>query len=138
VTDSLKNNMVFEELENLKRINLELSNELNSIKNASGNKKLTRSPRVELGADIEFIGDFDIVNATGIDISDGGLCFELSAPLPFDMRFEHKEEDHSYRANLAWMRQLPDGKYRFGFEFVKKGLEDEGDLTFDDQDGDDW
>jgi hypothetical protein len=68
-----------------------------------------RSERSSLEAQIEFIGDFDIVEASGVDMSDGGICF--------DMKVTTSDWEQIQRANLAWMKRLESG-YRFGFEYV--------------------
>lgn len=91
----------------------------------SGGAVQQRSKREPFHAGIECIGDFDILNAEGIDLSDGGICFELSAPLPFEMRFETTEEDgdktpEEHRAHLVWIRELDEGRFRLGFRFVPR------------------
>lgn len=80
-----------------------------------------RTPRLEISADIEFIGDFDIVRARGVNLSGGGICFEISECLPFEMRFEANGEKHTHRARLVWLKRLEDGACRFGFEFEPSG-----------------
>ena len=77
-----------------------------------------RAERQPLQAQIEFIGDFDIVEAQGVNLSSGGICFEVSESLAFEMRFEAGDGQHRHRAHLAWMEALPDGGHRFGFKFV--------------------
>ena len=84
----------------------------------SSQKHFVRSPRQELCAEIEFIGDFDIVQAKGINLSDGGVSFESDGDLPFEMRFELEGETHSYRAHLIWVKRLPQEGYQFGLKFV--------------------
>ena len=77
-----------------------------------------RHERKKLEADIEFIGDFDIVAASGVDISAGGICFEVSHPLPFDMKISIGGEKHIYRAYLVWVKSTGGDNYRLGFEFI--------------------
>ena len=77
-----------------------------------------RAQRRELDAEIEFIGDFDLVSARGVDISEGGICFEVGEGFPFEMQFQWDGEEHRHRARLVWMKRLEDGSYRCGFEFV--------------------
>lgn len=79
---------------------------------------VSRSQRSDLNANIEFIGDFDVVQAQGIDLSEGGICFGTADGLPFEMRFELEGEVHQHRAHLIWMKQQEDGTYRFGLKFV--------------------
>ena len=77
-----------------------------------------RQEREALQTDIEFIGDFDIVVASGVDLSDGGICFELAEGLPFEMRFSLDGTAHQKRAQLIWVKRLEGGQYRFGFTFL--------------------
>ncbi len=79
---------------------------------------ILRSPRKEFRGDIEFIADFDVVEAKGVNISETGICFELKEDLPFEMQFEHKGALHRHRARLVWVKRLPEGGYRFGLEFI--------------------
>ncbi|QTA91305.1 PilZ domain-containing protein [Desulfonema magnum] len=81
-------------------------------------KFVKRSLRKEFEADIEFIGDFDIIEAKGINFSEGGICFELSENLPFEMRFEYEGKLRRRRAHLIWVKHLPEGGYRFGLKFI--------------------
>jgi len=78
-----------------------------------------RIERQELRTHIEFITDFDIVEAKGINISDGGISFELYEDLPFEMRFDYQGEPHHHRANLVWIKRLPFGGFRFGLMFTQ-------------------
>lgn len=76
-----------------------------------------QSDRKEISVDIEFIGDFDVVCARGVNLSDDGICFDVFESLPFEMAFEHDGAHLRLRAFLAWMKHLPDGRQRFGFSF---------------------
>ncbi len=71
-----------------------------------------------ISTQIEFIGDFDIVTATSVDISEGGVCFDVPDGLPFEMQFEVDGVVQRHRAQIAWMKRLPEGGYRLGFKFV--------------------
>ena len=85
---------------------------------AGGSGEAQRTERSPVKAQIEFIRAFDIVEATGVDRSEGGICFDVPDTLCFDMKVTTPDEEEIYRGNLAWMRRLKDGRYRFGFEFV--------------------
>lgn len=90
----------------------------------AGEKIAQRPKREPFHAGIECIGDFDILNAEGIDLSEGGICFELAGALPFEMRFETGENDEKeteeHRAHLVWIRELDEGRFRLGFRFVPR------------------
>ena len=77
-----------------------------------------REAREPLDATIEFIGEFDVVEARGVDISTHGLCFEVAEPLTFDMRITDGGKPQEMRGRLVWMRATEDGHYRCGFEVV--------------------
>ncbi len=77
-----------------------------------------RSPRTEINASIEFIADFDIVEAKGINLSESGICFELDEDLPFEMQFSLEGKTHRYRARLVWVKRMCKGGYRFGLQFI--------------------
>jgi len=78
----------------------------------------TRARRKPMQASIEFIGDFDLLEAEGVDISETGICFELPRPLPFDMQFMQNGELISRRARLIWVKQLDGERTRLGLRFV--------------------
>jgi len=77
----------------------------------------TRAPRQPLKSEVELVGDFDILEAEGVDISDSGICFDLKNSLYFDMRFLYGEVLVEKRARLVWVRQMEDGYARLGFNF---------------------
>lgn len=77
-----------------------------------------RAARKPMHASIEFIGDFDLLEAEGVDISDTGICFELHNSLPFDMQFMQNGELVCRRARLIWVKQLEGERSRLGLRFV--------------------
>ncbi len=93
--------------------------EMEKQTDAQPQKPVSRAPRKEMDASIEFIADFDIVEAKGINISESGICFELTEDLPFEMQFTLDSNLHRHRAHLIWVKRLPDGGYRFGLKFVE-------------------
>ncbi|MGY8825012.1 MAG: PilZ domain-containing protein [Candidatus Latescibacterota bacterium] len=104
-----------------------LINELNELRQRvssleqqlADDRKPQRDERNEFSTAIQFIGDFGLVKAKGLDLSDGGVGFEVEEDIPFDMEFEYKGQTHQHRANLVWMRRLPNGCSRFGFQFLE-------------------
>jgi hypothetical protein len=77
-----------------------------------------RSHRVELDTEIEFVGDFDIVKAYGVNLSESGICFELEDSLLFEMRFARQGKVEQRRAQLIWVKNVEGGRSRVGFRFV--------------------
>lgn len=85
----------------------------------SAEPAMPRSQRLPLDARIEFIGDFDVALARGVDHSAGGLCFELDDDLPFEMRFSLDGQEQMRRARCVWLRRKPEGGYFIGLEFIE-------------------
>ena len=77
-----------------------------------------RALRESMETEIEFIGDFDLLVARGINISEGGICFETQEAFPFEMKFEWKGKTCRRRGRLVWVERTERGGYRLGFEFV--------------------
>ena len=76
--------------------------------------------RKKINAEIEFIADFDLIKAKAINISTGGISFETSSNLPFEMRFQHKGKTVSRRAKLIWLKHKKRSGYVFGLKFIGK------------------
>ena len=81
-----------------------------------------RASRSPLKTEIEIVGDFDILEAIGVDISDTGICFELKKQLFFDMRFMQGERLVEKRARLVWVKYVDDERARLGFHFVETDI----------------
>ena len=79
----------------------------------------TRQDRIPLDTTIEFIGDFDVAKARGVDLSEGGVCFELDEDLPFEMRFKMDGKEQTRRARCVWLRSKPDKGYFLGLQFIE-------------------
>ena len=101
-----------EEIHQLKARLAELEDQLEQTESPQ------RPQRSELSTSIRFIGDFGLLEAKGIDLSDGGICFEVEGEIPFDLEFEHDGKTQQHRAHIVWMHRLPDGRSRFGFQFL--------------------
>ncbi len=78
-----------------------------------------RAPRETLHSRVEFIADFDVLEAMGLNISESGISFELYEDLAFEMRFEFGGEVQHHRAHLVWVKRLQTGGYRFGLRFTE-------------------
>jgi len=89
-----------------------------SAADAAAAADATRPERSQLQTSIQFIGDFGLVEAKGLDQAEGGIGFELEQDIPFDMEFEIDGELHQHRARMVWMQRLADGRSRFGFQFI--------------------
>ena len=81
-------------------------------------KSTSRPPRLKIQSNIQFIGDFDVLSAQGIDLSQGGISFVVADPLPFEMEFKYAGKDRRRRGHLMWVKQLPEGGFSFGLKFV--------------------
>lgn len=112
---------LIEELEAARRQLAAVKSELEHLKSqdpGEDEKPVFRQPRREFNGAIEFIADFDIIEARGVNISEGGICFEIDEDLPFEMQFRHAKTLHRHRAYLIWVKRLPGGGYRFGLKFA--------------------
>ncbi len=103
------------EIQTLRRRIEELENQLDACMNIAVQERM---PRYPLNTKIEFIGDFDVVNARGVNISDGGICLKLSSDLPFEMQFDHDGRRVRRRAHLVWLKRHESEGYHSGFRFV--------------------
>ena len=64
------------------------------------------------------MGDFNLIQARDVNLSEDGICFEINYDIPFEMEFEFQEKLQQQRAHLIWMKQLENGRNQFGFKFV--------------------
>lgn len=78
----------------------------------------SRTQRNAIRTPITFIGNFSLVQAQGIDLSEGGVCFEVAEDLPFEMEFEIDGEVHQHKGSLVWMKKLENRLSRWGFKFM--------------------
>lgn len=108
---------LIEELAELKNRLAELTGEP-SDKTTETTDSHPRSTRNEIKTAIQLIGDFGLVEAKGLDLSDSGIGFELEDDIPFDMEFEVDGDLHQHRAHMVWMQRLDNGRNRFGFQFI--------------------
>ncbi len=90
----------------------------NDGSSASSDEQGKRSTRRPTQTPIEFVANFELVHAQGVDLSENGICFETSEDLQFELEFEVDGETHQHTAHLAWMRKVDSGNSRWGFELV--------------------
>ena len=120
-----------EELEAMRRQVAAMKSEIERLKSEKTEEfddPVFRQPRREFNGGIEFIADFDIIKAQGVNISEGGICFDIDDDLPFEMQFRHEKKLHRHRAYLVWVKRLSEGGYRFGLKFA--GAEDGSEPQF--------
>ncbi|MBN99030.1 MAG: hypothetical protein CME16_07245 [Gemmatimonadetes bacterium] len=108
---------LIEELEKLRTrlAVLEKENGAESLAETSGS---SRPLRRKLQAEIKFIGDFGLLEASGVNLSEGGICFEMEGEIPFELEFEIDGQVFEERANLVWMGQGEKSRRQLGFKFV--------------------
>lgn len=92
--------------------------ELQELRRSQEEESARRAARVGLDAQIEVIGNFDVLRASGINLSASGICFEVAEDLLFEMRFVSQGKIHQHRARLMWMKRIGEGGCRLGFNFV--------------------
>jgi hypothetical protein len=77
-----------------------------------------REERAPYDGVISFTGEVENVLAHGVDLSEGGVCFEVQQDLDFTLRMMLGDDDTRRKAKLAWAQRMGDGRTRFGFEFT--------------------
>lgn len=80
----------------------------------------SRETRRPFKVDIEFIGDFDLIKAKTVNVSEGGISLKTSGNLPFEMRYKLDGKTIRRRAHLVWVKHTENGGYNFGLKFVKE------------------
>ena len=84
-----------------------------------------RQKRKPFEGAFSFSGDFDEVEARGVDLSDGGVCFEIGGDLPFSVQVRCGDRVVERSGSLAWAQRMGNGKCRFGFEFTDLAPEED-------------
>lgn len=107
------------ELETLERRVEKVKRRITEVLEQSG-KLSAAQVRKQINTGIEFIADFDLLKAKAVNISTGGICFETSSNLPFEMRFQHNGKTVSRRAKLIWLKRKKRSGYLFGLKFISK------------------
>jgi hypothetical protein len=117
MTDSGKDiNELTEELVSLKLYVAQLEDKLKKLEEEVKSREF---PRIPLDARVSFVGEFDILEAMGVNLSKGGICIEMQDDMYYEMRFENKGAEFSRRARLVWSNRLEKGGCRLGLEFVE-------------------
>ncbi len=76
-----------------------------------------RETRVPFDGAVQFTGDFNLFNATALNVSTSGICFQISKRIQFPMTFELNGRQVRRSAFLAWVRNMGNGNHQLGFEF---------------------
>ncbi len=81
-----------------------------------------RSERIPIAARIEFVVDeaTQILDATGVDISEHGIAFRTQDPVHVALTLNHDGEDITRLARLVRLEQDDDGTYIYGLEFARQ------------------
>ena len=114
--DKTKDQLI-EELRDLRQQVATLSGKAEAMSSPEQGERSLRRPTQ---TPIEFVANFELVHAQGVDVSASGVCFETSENLEFELEFEADGETHQHTAHLAWMRKVSSGNIRWGFELVSK------------------
>ena len=106
----------------LKKLQLRIEKLKKSIADAQTKSEElnAQQTRKKLNSDLEFIGDFDLIKAKVVNVSDSGICFKTKVNLPFEMRYQHNGQTVSRRAHLIWLKHEKKSGYIFGLKFVNK------------------
>ncbi len=112
---------LIDELQSLQSRIAALETKISELEGKDGNtaeQSPPRSLRNALPTEIHVMGDFNLIQARGVNLSEDGICFEINYDIPFEMEFEFQEKLQQQRAHLIWMKQLENGRNQFGFKFV--------------------
>jgi len=121
MSDNRTNEELLTEIELLKNRIKTLEGE--PLDDASVDDDAKREVREVITTQIEFIGEFDVLEARGINISEGGVCFLLSDPLAFDMKFTSDDKIEQHRGHLVWVKKVDGEGFHFGIKFVNPELD---------------
>jgi hypothetical protein len=89
-----------------------------------------QAPRRAFNEQVEFFVDSDIVDASSIDISEGGIRLQTQTPITICMRMEFSGELEERRARLVWASRGPDDSMTYGLQFADGCDSDAFDAEF--------
>ncbi len=122
-SESTTNDHLHNELKRIRETAASLQREIAVMlaKVAPERDQLRKRPRASFDTEIAAALASDMIDANGVDISEGGFGCSSSVPLRFTFRFEHdgvlREED----CDLIWARPSDKGETQMGFRFVRDG-----------------
>ena len=76
---------------------------------------------------VEFYVDADIIQATSVDLSEGGIRFTTSKPILVRMRFEVDGRQEEREAQLVWAGRNESDTMDYGLQYVEDPEEYQGD-----------
>lgn len=79
-------------------------------------RRLAERKIVETELDVNIIPDN--LEATSVNISETGICFDTESALEIDIKFKLAEKNKSKIGRLIWAKKKPDGGYTYGFEYI--------------------
>lgn len=81
-------------------------------------KNKRRDERYPLEEEIEFSLEGDVLDATGVDVSQTGISLTTKFPFGIKMRLKIAGEIEQRRARIVWAVPLADGGVHVGMEFI--------------------
>ena len=79
--------------------------------------------RKKIEEQARFDVDLKAIEATLVDVSDGGLRFDVQGPLRAKLRMKVNGIETLYDAKLVWTKNYSDGRTAIGLEFSKPDLD---------------
>ena len=82
------------ELQSLQSRIAALETKISELEGKDGNTEEQSPPRSQRNAlptEIHVMGDFNLIQARGVNLSEDGICFEINYDIPFEMEFEFQE-----------------------------------------------
>ena len=76
------------------------------------------SNRVPFESELDVKIDPQAMEATGVDISDGGVRFDTEEPLEIDIKFHIQKGKAKHVGRLVWAKKKSGGGFTYAFEFI--------------------
>ncbi len=79
-----------------------------------------RAERSPVRTDVEFYVGDAIMKAISVNISESGLCFDMTEPIKICLRMEVNGQLINREAQIVWAEKKRDGAVIYGFEFTSR------------------
>lgn len=84
----------------------------------STNRDNRGNPRWDIETELELNINPESLEATSVNLSDTGICFDTAKPLEIDIKFSIANQPESHTGRLVWAKKKPDGGFSYGFEYI--------------------
>lgn len=77
-----------------------------------------RTERKPVRAEVEFYVGDAIMKAISVNVSEGGIRFDMEEPIKICLRMEMDGQLINREAQIVWARRMPTGGVTYGFEYT--------------------